>query len=168
MTDSRPHRSQPAAAAPDALWSLGCLFVLRAAGEEMEAIEAIAPPGYSPPLHRHDFGSESFYVLEGSVRFVVGDDDAVYGPGDFIRVPPGVAHSFETLGDAPLRTLSFVAPGGLWAFFAECGRPAEALRLPDAIEIPEDLPEIVARHRGGVVGPPLNRPGLRLEEPAAC
>ena len=168
MTDPMPHRPAPAADAPEALWSLGCLFVLRAAGEEMEAIEAIAPPGYSPPRHRHDFGSESFFILEGRVRFVVGDDDAVYGPGDFVRVPPGVPHSFETLGDEPLRTLSFVAPAGLWAFFAECGRPADELRLPDTIEIPADLPEIVARHGGTVVGPPLNRPVLRLEAPAAC
>ena len=166
MTDPTPPRSAPAAP-PDALWSLGCLFVLRAAGEEMEAIEAIAPPGYSPPLHRHDFGSESFYVLEGRVRFVVGDEDAVYGPGDFIRVPPGVPHSFETLGDVPFRTLSVVAPAGLWAFFVECGRPADELRLPDAVEIPADLPAIVARHGGTVLGPPLNRPGLRLAAPEA-
>src|ERR1700754_1642688 len=114
MTDPTPPRSAPAAP-PEALWSLGCLFILRAAGEEMEAIEAIAPPGYSPPLHRHDFGSESFYVLGGRVRFVIGDDDAVSGPGAFVRAPPGGAHSFEPLGDEPFRTLSVVAPAGLWA-----------------------------------------------------
>jgi quercetin dioxygenase-like cupin family protein len=140
---------------PDALWSLGCLFVLKRWTEELELIEAWAPAGYSPPLHRHDFGIESFYVLEGRVRFVVGDDDRVYGPGDFALAPRSTPHSFEVLGDEPAHLLNIVTPGRLWAFFTECGRPAPELRMPDEIDIPVDLPEIVARHDGAVLGPPL-------------
>jgi len=34
---------------------------------------------------------------------------------------------------------------------------------PIAIHIPENLPELVARYDGKVLGPPLNRPALRLE-----
>jgi mannose-6-phosphate isomerase-like protein (cupin superfamily) len=146
----------------DAIWSLGCLFMLKGASEELEVMEAIAPPGYSPPLHQHDFGTESFYVLEGSVRFVIGDDELLCGPGDVAHVPRSTPHSFETLGDQPLRVLNMSAPGGLWAFFSECGEPAPELRLPDSIDIPQDLPEIVARHGGTVLGPPLNRPGLAV------
>jgi quercetin dioxygenase-like cupin family protein len=149
---------------PDALWSLGCLFVLKGRSEELEVIDAIVPPGYSPPMHRHDFGAESFYVIEGSTRFVVGDSEEVVGPGGYVRVPPATPHSFETLGDTPSRMLDLVTPAGLWDFFAECGEPAQALRLPAQIHIPPDLPQIVARHAGQVVGPPLNRPGLRLEK----
>ena len=148
---------------PDALWSLGCLFVLKGRSEELEVIDAIVPPRYSPPLHRHDFGAESFYVIEGSARFVLGDREEVLGAGGFVRVPPSVPHSFETLGDTPSRMLDILTPAGLWDFFAECGEPARELRMPDQIQIPPNLPEIVARHDGKVVGPPLNRPGLRLE-----
>jgi hypothetical protein len=54
------------------------------------------------------------------------------------------------------------APAGLWAFFSEAGEPAAELRLPDEIKIPSDLPEIVARHGGTVLGPPLNRPVLQV------
>jgi mannose-6-phosphate isomerase-like protein (cupin superfamily) len=153
------HEIRPA----DAIWSLGCLFVLKGATAEVELIDAIAPAGYSPPLHRHDFGTESFYVLEGSARFVIGDSDAVYGPGDFAAVPRSVPHSFEVLGDQPLRVLNIVAPATLWEFFSEVGRPAPELRLPDEIDIPANLPEVVARYDGAVLGPPLNRPGLRIE-----
>jgi quercetin dioxygenase-like cupin family protein len=78
---------------PEALWSLGTLFVLKHASEDLEVIDALVPPGYSPPLHRHDFGTESFYVLEGSLRFVVGDSDVVHGPGDFAHVPRSTPHS---------------------------------------------------------------------------
>ena len=70
--------------------------------------------------------------------------------------------SFETLGDEPSQILDIVTPAGLWDFFSECGEPAAELRVPDAIRIPENLPEIVARYGGAVVGPPLNRPALAL------
>jgi hypothetical protein len=48
-------------------------------------------------------------------------------------------------------------PAGLWAFFTECGQPAPELRMPDAVDIPPDLAEIVARHGGAVLGLPLIR-----------
>ena len=144
-----PHQTEPA------IWSLGCLFVLKNRTDELEVIDAIVPPGYSPPLHRHDFGAESFYVVEGSARFVSGDDEVVLGPGGFIRIPPSTPHSFETLGDQPSRILDIVTPAGLWDFFVEAGEPARELRLPDAIDIPENLPQLVAKAGGAVLGPPL-------------
>jgi quercetin dioxygenase-like cupin family protein len=159
MTAPAPHNPVPA----DALWTLGCLMVLKGRSDELEVIDAIVPPGYSPPLHRHDFGAESFYVIEGSARFVVGDHEEVVGPGGFVRVPPSTPHSFETLGDAPSRMLDILTPAGLWDFFAEVGEPAAALRLPERIDIPQDLPEVVSRYNGKVLGPPLNRPSLRLQ-----
>jgi quercetin dioxygenase-like cupin family protein len=139
----------------EALWSLGCLFVLKGSTADFEVIEGVAPAGYSPPLHRHDFGTESFYVLEGNVRFVVGDTDVAHGPGGFAQVPRAAAHSFKVLGDAPARMLIIVTPGGQWDFFTECGRPAPALRLPDRVEIPANLAELIARHGGAALGPPL-------------
>ena len=141
----------------DALWTLGTLMILRGATPELEVIEAVAPPGYSPPLHRHDFGTESFYVLEGRVRFVVGGEELECGPGDLAVVPRSTPHSFLTLGDEPTRLLDLVAPARLWDFFTECGEPARELRMPDEIVIPPDLPQIVARHDGVVLGPPLRQ-----------
>jgi quercetin dioxygenase-like cupin family protein len=150
----------------EALWSLGCLFIRKSWSDELEVVDSVVPAGYSPPLHRHDFGIESFYVLEGSVRFVLGDEDFVRGPGGFVLVPRSVPHSFEVLGDEPARILDIVTPAGIWAFFADCGEPAAELRLPDEIRIPENLPEIVARHGGAVLGPPLNRPARRPDAAA--
>jgi quercetin dioxygenase-like cupin family protein len=139
-----------------ALWSLGCLMILKHSSPEFEAIEAVALPGYSPPLHRHDFGTESFYVMEGSVRFVVGDSDTVAGPGGFAHVPRSTPHSFEVLGDVPAKVLNIVTPRKLWDFFVEAGEPAAELRVPDSVVIPPDLPSMVARYGGAVLGPPLN------------
>jgi len=151
MTQPAP---QPKAAEP-ALWSLGCLFVLKTATKELEVIDSLVPPGYSPPVHQHDFGTESFYVLDGSARFIVGEDEVIAGPYDLVHVPASTPHTFETLGDKPSRILDIIAPAGLWEFFTECGRPAPELALPPAVDIPADLPAIVARHGGAVLGPPL-------------
>ena len=136
-----------------ALWSLGTLMILKDRSPELEVIEALALEGVSPPLHRHDFGSESFYMLEGRARFLVGDEELTCRPGDFVRVPPSTPHSFEVLG-GPARLLDIIAPAGLWDFFAKCGEPATELRPPDGIVVPPDLTEIVARHGGAVLGPP--------------
>jgi quercetin dioxygenase-like cupin family protein len=136
-----------------ALWSLGTFMVLKDRSPELEVIEALVRPGVSPPLHRHDFGSESFYLLEGRARFLVGDEELMCGPGDFVRVPPSTPHSFEVLGGSA-RMLDIIAPAGLWDFFVECGEPATELRLPDEIVVPPDLAEIVARYGGAVLGPP--------------
>jgi quercetin dioxygenase-like cupin family protein len=137
------------------LWTLGCHFTLLHRSPDLEVIDALVPAGYSPPLHQHNHVTESFYVLEGQVRFVVGDTDALYGPGDFVHVARSTPHSFETL--TPVRTLSVVAPGGLWRFFAEVGEPAPERVLPPEVRIPADLAQIVARYDGNVLGPPLNR-----------
>ena len=144
---------KPAEELSNAIWSLGTLMILRSRSAELEVIEALALPGISPPLHRHDFGSESFYMLEGRARFLVGDEELTCEAGDFVHVPASTPHSFEVLG-GPARMLDIIAPAGLWDFFSECGEPATELRLPDGVNIPPDLPEIVARHGGQVLGPP--------------
>lgn len=151
------HSTEPA------VWSLGCLMVLKNRTDDLEVIDALVPPGYSPPLHRHDFGAESFYVIEGAARFVKGDEEVTLGPGGFVRIPPSVPHSFETLGDSPSRILDILTPAGLWDFFVEAGEPAHELRLPDEVRIPPELPQLVAKANGAVLGPPLNRPALALQ-----
>ena len=40
---------------PDAIWSLGCLFVLKNRTDDLELIDALVPPGgavVGPPLNR--------------------------------------------------------------------------------------------------------------------
>jgi mannose-6-phosphate isomerase-like protein (cupin superfamily) len=154
VPDSLSHST---AGAADPIWSLGTLMTLKTRSPELEVIEALALPGISPPLHRHDFGSESFYVIEGGMRVLVGDSEVTLGPGDLVRIPPSTPHTFMTLGDEPTRVLDILAPAGLWDFFVECGEPATELRVPDAVVVPPDLAEIVTRYDGKVLGPPLAR-----------
>jgi quercetin dioxygenase-like cupin family protein len=157
MTAAVHDLSTPETGQPSAIWSLGCLFILKTETDDFELIDSYVPAGYSPPMHRHDFGTESFFVIDGEVRFVVGDSETVAGPNDFVHVPRSAPHSFQVLGDRPAHVLDIVRPAKLWDFFCECGEPAPELRIPDEIVIPKTLPEIVSRYDGQVLGPPINR-----------
>src|SRR5262245_10195104 len=62
-----------------------------------------------PPPHRHQ-GPEGFYVLEGSIEFVVGAQSRIGGAGFWALVPGGVAHTFGSAGASPARLLIIHAP----------------------------------------------------------
>ena len=57
------------------------------------------PPGFPGPVrHRHASMTDIFYVLEGELAFDLGGEWRVLGPGSFVLVPPGVAHTFANRG----------------------------------------------------------------------
>lgn len=68
-------------------------------------------PPTGPGPHFHRTISESFYVLEGSVRIHTGDRWIDTGPGDFVFVPPGGIHGFRNESGAPASMLILFAPG---------------------------------------------------------
>ncbi len=83
-------------------------------------LEYLAPPHFEGPApHWHALTSEAFYVLEGTLTFVVGDETITAGQGAFINVPPRVWHGFRNATAEPVRFLTFCAPGGFEAYFDE-------------------------------------------------
>ncbi len=62
------------------------------------------------PLHRHQFHSESLYVLAGSGRMTLGDQRFDIAAGDFFTVPEDVVHGVEVTSSQPLKVLSMQAP----------------------------------------------------------
>ncbi len=70
-----------------------------------------------PQPHSHQ-GPEGFYVLEGQIEFVVGDQIRIGGPGFWALVPGGVSHTFGNAGDAPARLLIIHAPAAEAYFIA--------------------------------------------------
>ena len=69
--------------------------------------------------HLHEDFTEVFYVIEGELGFVSGDDEPVLGlgPGSLIVVPPGTPHGLAPSG--PWRHLTLVLPGGFDRYFTE-------------------------------------------------
>lgn len=115
-------------------------------------------PRTGPPLHYHVHQDDTFYVLEGILTMQVGDDVFDIGPGDFLSIPPRVAHCFDNLhnGDAPVRAINLMTPGGILDMFDEM---ADVPAGPDQGTV---LGEVAVRHGSLIVGPPL-RVTLGLE-----
>jgi quercetin dioxygenase-like cupin family protein len=94
-------------------------FIVR--GEQsngaLAALEAVAPPGEGPPLHFHGREDETVYILEGDFRWKLGDELSVRGPGSFVFIPRGLAHTWQCVGERPGRFLFTFAPAGMEGFF---------------------------------------------------
>jgi quercetin dioxygenase-like cupin family protein len=67
-------------------------------------------PGPGP--HSHEGNEELFYVLEGTMSFLVGAEWIEASRGSFLRIPAGTAHDFENRSDARTGVLNVFIPGG--------------------------------------------------------
>ena len=69
--------------------------------------------------HMHNHHTDAFYVLEGELTLEIGRESktVTLSAGDFIAVPPGVAHSLRNDADRPVRALSIHARDGGFANF---------------------------------------------------
>ena len=78
----------------------------------------LPPGGRMPPAHRHVGNDEAYFVLDGLVEFRVAGTVFASGPGSFVLVPAGEAHTFGNTTDAPARLLVLHAPA-LDGYFSE-------------------------------------------------
>jgi mannose-6-phosphate isomerase-like protein (cupin superfamily) len=69
-------------------------------------------PGRELEQHVHADEDDAFYIVEGEMTFLFGEERAVAPPGTFVLVPPGVEHGFRNDGDRPVRMLNIHAPAG--------------------------------------------------------
>jgi mannose-6-phosphate isomerase-like protein (cupin superfamily) len=105
-----------------ALTGLGGSMVFKAIGDTTDGsfslMERELPVSNRRPYpHRHQ-GPEGFYVLEGSLEFIVAGQRRVGGPGFWALIPPGVVHTFGNAGTSPARVLIIHAPAAD-AYFVE-------------------------------------------------
>jgi quercetin dioxygenase-like cupin family protein len=125
------------------------IFHLRGAQSDgsLAVLEVGNRPGDGPPLHIHTREDETAYVLAGEVRWKLGDEIFTSGPGSFVFIPKGVAHTWQVIGSEEGRMLVTFAPAGMEGFFE---------RLAELTEF--DLGAFraaAADHAMEIVGPPL-------------
>ena len=78
----------------------------------MQAWKIVIPTSKITPEPRAHDGYEWIYVLSGHMRFVLGDQDWVLGPGEVASFDTKVPHWFGSTGDEPAEILSiFSRPG---------------------------------------------------------
>ncbi len=109
-----------------------------------------APAGSGPPRHVHDDADEIFYVVSGEIDFFVAEEITRAYPGDVLRVPRGVEHTFRVTDDGPSDTVVMLTPGGFEGFFEEMA--AGAYRVPEDMAA---ITKIGARYNLRFTGPPL-------------
>lgn len=63
-----------------------------------------------PGAHSHD-EDDVFYVLEGTMSFLIGENWIDATRGSFVLVPGGTTHDFENRGPVRAGVLNFSAPG---------------------------------------------------------
>jgi mannose-6-phosphate isomerase-like protein (cupin superfamily) len=69
-------------------------------------------PGRELEPHVHAEEDDSFFILEGEMTFLFGDEEVAAPPGTFVLVPPGIEHAFRNDGEVPVRMFNIHAPGG--------------------------------------------------------
>jgi mannose-6-phosphate isomerase-like protein (cupin superfamily) len=107
--------------------------------------ESVQKPGAEPPLHVHHDSDETFQILEGNMRFMIGDQIRDAGPGDVVFAPKGIPHSFRI--KSPIaKAITICTPSGFEYWFKELGEPANNFELPEKVAPPSaaDIPKMVA------------------------
>ncbi len=120
-----------------AYWEVDILWLILATGEttngQYSLMEQLCPKDSGPPPHTHE-QREMFYILEGEITFLVGDETITAGAGSFVTVPPGTVHSFR-VDTETARVLNSYTPAGFERMIIEAAQPAETRTLP-----PKGLP----------------------------
>ena len=147
-------QSSTATQSPTALgqprWFFGMLAEVKASAADTAGqytlVEITAPAGLEAPLHVHHTEDEGFYVLEGSVTTVVGDETVELTSGRHGFGPRDVPHRF-TVGPDGARMLWVLTPGGFEDLIEEVSVPAERPTVPPpSVLPPENVAEILRRH----------------------
>lgn len=72
----------------------------------------LEPNSGGPGAHLHEANDEVFYVIEGTVSFLVGEKWVDAERGTFLRIPAGTMHDFANRTDRKAGALNFFIPGG--------------------------------------------------------
>ena len=131
-------------------WFFGMLAEVKASAADTAGhytlVEVTAPPGLEAPLHVHYTEDEGFYVLEGSVTILVGDETVELASGQHAFGPRDVPHRF-TVGADGARMLWVLTPGGFERLVEDVSVPAAAATVPPpSVHPPANVAEILRRH----------------------
>jgi mannose-6-phosphate isomerase-like protein (cupin superfamily) len=112
-----------------------------------------APLVSPPPLHVHHREDEQFLVVDGQIRFFIGEQRFDAQAGDLVFLPREVPHAYLVTSETS-RGVGTATPGGFESFFAELGTPVEP-GAPAAPPPAIDAMAAAAGRRGiEILGPP--------------
>lgn len=104
--------------------------------------------GRGTPSHIHHTQDETFYVIEGSYKFKVGDDKYDLTAGDSIFLPREVAHAWTQVSEKGRMIVTFQPAGKMERFFL-------TIAALDHEPSQQEIAKIFSDNDMQVVGPPL-------------
>ena len=160
VTVAKPYRVASGEGLADVWWKSGRVTVKTAGAETGKAfsqIETDDPRGSGPPLHLHHNEDETFYVLEGEVTVVVGDERIDLAAGDYLFGPREVVHAYVVRSERA-RMLVTASPAGVEQFFVSQGVPVTGGEPPTEAVMPptDELMRLFADYGCEIVGPPIS------------
>jgi len=109
--------------------------VLGSPGDDFVIVQWTAEVGdhWIAPLHVHHDDDEAWYVLRGTLGFLLGADELEIGPGSALLARRGTPHTFRNAGSTEAEYLLVMTP--------RIARLIEAIHEPGA-----DVPEVFREH----------------------
>lgn len=99
-----------------------------------------------PAPHIHHSGSETFYVLEGTLEMLIGKETVKATAGTCVHVPAGAVHKFSNPGPGAVRFSQIVSPGSLLTMIEEISALLQA-----GVQDRDQIAAVFRRHDTEVV-----------------
>ena len=134
-----------------AYWWLDALWIVLAeakdSGGRFSMMYEVSAKDSGPGPHKHTWSDETFYMLDGEITFLIGDEIKTARTGDFLMVPRNTRHAFRVASETT-RFLNSYTPASLEACLVECAMPATERALPPKGVSPpiEMTPELLSRY----------------------
>ncbi len=134
-----------------AYWWLDTLWVVladaRDTGGRFSMMEELARKDSGPGPHKHTWSDETFYMLDGEIAFLIGDEIKTARTGDFLMVPRNTRHAFRVTSETA-RFLNGYTPASLEGALVELAAPAPERVLPpkNASPMIAMTPEFLSRY----------------------
>ena len=116
-----------------AYWLVDVLWMVLADGRDtggrFSLMEQLLPKGSGPGPHKHTWSDETFYMLDGEITLLVGDEIRTARKGDFVTVPRDTRHAFRVDSETA-RFLNGYTPASMEALIVERGVPTTERVLP--------------------------------------
>ena len=129
-----------------AYWMQGILWTMLADAEDTggrwSMMEQVMPMGAGPPPHKHLWSDETFYILDGTITYLLEDEIKTAGKGAFVNIARNTRHAFRVDSDTA-RILNGYTPASMEAMIAELGmRTNERTLPPPAPPMPPGKPQM--------------------------
>lgn len=113
----------------DSVWALGMRVTVKTKGEDTNGaystMEYHLSPGDGTDEHQHGNEDETWFLLDGTMKWKFEDQEYEAKKGDFVHMPRGKRHSFHNGSDKEAHMLVHCIPAGLEKYFLEIGKPVD-------------------------------------------